>query len=358
MMRGVPGEDELIGTLQALGASREAAHQAVARGDPEGAVFESVLLPARLERTVSPIDIEAQGGISVEEVMVLIEAWGLPTPDPAEATFTPGEAQVLVEVGQLREVWPPDVMLQVSRVYGRMLGRIAAAEIQAFRHHAAPRARQQGDDAFDELRAVQFAFERLLPLADPLLVGVHRRWVEHELAQAAVSDAERRADGTDLPGAVNVAFLFCDLKDFTAYANARGDAAAVEAIEGFFSAVASERGERGRIVKQLGDGAMLAYDDPVDAVAAGARLIAALRSTDLPGVHASVHHGVAIAREGDYFGSSVNLAARLLALGGRDELVGTDPVVEASANLFSWEPIGEHEIRGMGGPVAVHRLVI
>jgi class 3 adenylate cyclase len=75
-------------------------------------------------------------------------------------------------------------------------------------------------------------------------------------------------------------------------------------------------------------------------------------------VHSSVHYGVAIAREGDYFGSSVNLAARLLALGGRDELVATAPVVEACADAFAFESIGEHNIRGMQGTVAVHRLVL
>ena len=56
----MPDDDELVATLVALGASREAAEDAVRRGDPEGAVFESVLLPERRERTVSPADIEAQ----------------------------------------------------------------------------------------------------------------------------------------------------------------------------------------------------------------------------------------------------------------------------------------------------------
>jgi adenylate cyclase len=355
----VSGDEDLIGSLVALGASHDAAREAVERGDPEGAVFESVLLPERLERTVSALEIEAQGGLSVEEIMGLVEAWGLPPPAPDDAAFTPSEARVLIELGgRLRDIWPLEVALPVSRVYGRMLARIATAEMQAFRHQAAPRVREQEDDAVAELRAVQTAFEQLLPLADPLLIGVHRRWVEHELAQAAVSDAEQRADGAGLPGAVSVAFLFCDLKDFTEYADTRGDAAAMAAIEGFFNAVASERGERGRVVKLLGDGAMLAYDDPVDAVTAGARVVAAMRSSDLPGVHAGVHHGVAIAREGDYFGSAVNLAARLLALGGRDELVGTTPVVEACGDLFSWDSIGEHDIRGVSGRVAVHRLVI
>lgn len=84
-------------------------------------------------------------------------------------------------------------------------------------------------------------------------------------------------------------FLFCDLKDFAAYAETSGDVAAISAIDRFFDAIARERGESGRLVKSLGDGAMLVYGDPAEAVAAGARVIAAMRAPGLPGVHASVH---------------------------------------------------------------------
>jgi class 3 adenylate cyclase len=51
-------------------------------------------------------------------------------------------------------------------------------------------------------------------------------------------------------------------------------------------------------------------------------------------VHASVHVGTAIARDGDYFGGAVNLTARLLGAAGRDELVATRPVVEAAPLLI------------------------
>ena len=149
---------------------------------------------------------------------------------------------------------------------------------------------------------------------------------------------------------MDVAFLFCDLKDFTRYAEVNGDAAAIDAIDGFFDTVNRHRGKGGRIVKALGDGAMLAYDNPTDAVTAGANVISAVRSPGVPRVHASVHYGVAIAREGDYFGASVNLAARLLALGGRDELLATEPVVQATSDTFDWETLGDHAIRGMVTP--------
>jgi adenylate cyclase len=191
-----------------------------------------------------------------------------------------------------------------------------------------------------------------------LLLGVHRRWIEHELAQRAVGAAELHAGDVGLPGAVEVTFLFCDLKDFTAYAQTSGDAAAIRAIDRFFEVVARERGEGGQFVKSLGDGAMLVYADPAEAVAAGARVISAMRGSELPGVHASAHRGTAMARAGDYFGSSVNVAARLLAFAGCDELLATAEVVEACRGAFDWEPSGDRTLRGVAAPVTVYKLAV
>jgi adenylate cyclase len=154
-----------------------------------------------------------------------------------------------------------------------------------------------------------------------------------------------------------VTFLFCDLKDFTAYAERNGDDAAIGAIDRFFDVIAHERGPTGQLVKTLGDGAMLVYDEPADAVAAGGRVIAAMRSSGLPAVHASAHCGVAIARSGDYFGGAVNLAARLLALARGDELLATEEVVKRCRATFAWRPAGERTLRGVATAVAVHTLV-
>lgn len=354
--QGGGGGEDAIAALVSLGVAPEAAAAYVRRGDPEGAVFDTVLLSGREERTVSPAAIESQGGLPVSEVALLMEAFGLPRPRAADSVFTPEEARVLVALRGLDELWPAELRLQTARVYGAMLAGIARAEAQAFQVYTEPHAREQGGDSAAYLRTIRSAFECLLPLADPLLLGVHRRWIEHELGQHAVSAAERSAGSAGLPGSVEVTFLFCDLKDFTAYAESKGDAAAISAIDRFFEVVGHERGPGGQLVKTLGDGAMLVYDEPADAVAAGRRVVAAMRAPGLPGVHASVHRGVAIARSGDYFGGAVNLAARLLAVAGRDELLATEPVVNRCRGTFAWKPAGEHALRGVATPVAVYRL--
>lgn len=350
------GEDDAVDRLRELGIPEESIDRAVARGNPESAIFDAILLPGLEERTVSAAEIEAAGGTSVEQICEIIDAYGLTPPAPDQPAFTREEAQVFTELKALEEIWPVEVGVQVARVYGRLLQRIAQTELQVFRVHVERRLRAEGGDPVAALRSVQAAFARLLPLADPLIVGVHRRWVEHELAQAAVREAESGIEGGDLPGAVEVAFLFCDLKDFTAYADGEGDAAAVEAIDRFTEVVTRGRGDSFRFMKSLGDGYMLTYPAAGDAVAAGARVIDGMRQDGMPGVHASVHQGVAITRDGDYFGGAVNLTARLLAAAGRDELVATAAAVETAGPTFAWHPAGQLKVRGMAAPVEVFRL--
>jgi adenylate cyclase len=348
--------DRVAALLRDLGVPDDVARRAIERGDPEGAILESTLTPAREERTVSAADVEAQGGLPAAEVVEIFQAMGFPRPEPAAPILTPEEAHVFVELAELREVWPHELSRQLARMYGRLLSRIARTAIQFFRLYSEPRLLEAGGTRAEQLASMRDAFARLGPLPDPLLAGVHRRWIEYEVTQAAVRTAETLAPELELAGAVQVSLLFCDLKDFTAYATAEGDAAAVAVVDRFVRTIDAERGQDGRIVKALGDGQMLAYTDTGEAVRAGARIMAGMREHGPLCVHASVHRGVAIAREGDYFGGAVNLAARLLAVAGRDELVATRPVVEECGDAYEWTPLGLRHIRGVGERVEVFLL--
>jgi adenylate cyclase len=75
-----------------------------------------------------------------------------------------------------------------------------------------------------------------------------------------------------------------------------------------------------------------------------------------PSLHASVHCGPAVFRGGDYYGRTVNLAARLLPLAGTGELLATRAVADETAGRFSWQPRVTTQIRGIREPVEIHRL--
>jgi adenylate cyclase len=346
--------EDLADELKALGLPDEAVRRAIERGDPEGAIFEAAFLPEINERTISANDVAASGGPDPVQLEAFWEAFGLPFDSADERMFTEDEAEAFRVLKTLEDVWRPELGVQVSRVYGRLLARIAQAELQIFRVFVQPAIDDEAEDRVASLAAARDVFAQLLPVSGVLLLGVHRRWLEHHLAQEAVREAE--VGGTLLPGAVDVSFLFVDLKEFTAFAQAHGDEAAVAAIDEFAAVVVGERGRDAHFTKALGDGYMLAYRHAYEAVAAGRRIIDRMRDTSSPGVHSSVHRGVAIAREGDYFGTSVNLASRLLDAAGADELVATTEAVHAAGDAFSWKPAGDVGVRGIAQPVAVFRL--
>ena len=345
-------EREIAELLESLGLPEEAVRRAIERGSPEDAVFEAVLMPEIAERTVSAREVSERGGPPLDLVHMFWEAFGLPITDDDEPAFSEQEAGIFRQLHEMSDTWPPEVGLQVARVYGRLLARIAQTEVQLFRLYVEPRLRDD-DDPYASLVATRDAFAQLLPVSGPLLLGIHRRWLEHHIAQEVVRAAETEGEG--LPGAVTVCFLFCDLKDFTAFAAERGDQAAVDAIDRFAQVVSRDRGPEVRFTKGLGDGYMLVYADAPTALDVGRRIVTAMQDPEMPSVHASAHEGTAISREGDYFGGAVNLAARLLNVAEGNELVATAATAATDPAGGQWESAGSVTMRGVGGPVEVVR---
>jgi class 3 adenylate cyclase len=108
------------------------------------------------------------------------------------------------------------------------------------------------------------------------------------------------------------AIAFFDLTGFTTFAERRGDeAAAAMALR--LADVAREISTRhgGRVVKLLGDGVLLRFADSASAVRALLDLLEAAEENGLPPGHAGIHQGPVITRNGDVFGRTVNLAARV-----------------------------------------------
>ncbi len=342
---------QLADHLREFGASEKTVERAIESGELQHAIFEALTARSAQARTVTPGHLESQGGPPLEHLEKLMTGFGFPLPPAGEPTFTPAEAAALLELWRRRDVWPFDLAIRISRVYGRLLARIAHAEVEMWVSVVEPSLREHPNERTRVLSGAD-SYEALMPLAGEILIAVHQRWVEREMAQMAFRD---QALSTDVPGTVEVSLLFCDLKDFTAFADREGDAAAVSLIDRFTEIVAREQGPEVRLTKLIGDGFMCAYPEPRLAVQAGARIIDAMRGRGQPGVHASVHHGVAIPHETDYFGATVNLAARLLACAEGGELVCTGTVVERCQDM-SWVRGGTLQIRGLSQPVEVFKL--
>lgn len=157
-----------------------------------------------------------------------------------------------------------------------------------------------------------------------------------------------------MSGARTIAFV--DLAGFTALTEAHGDDAAVDLVDAF-TGVATEavRGAGAELVKAIGDAVMLAAPDPGTGVDAVRRLFEACYAIDsFPEPRAGLHHGSVVDRGGDYFGATVNLAARLASRAGSGQALATAVVAEA-ARLDGVDVVdlGQQTFRNVLDPVEV-----
>src|ERR1051325_5860274 len=142
-------------------------------------------------------------------------------------------------------------------------------------------------------------------------------------------------------------FLFADIAGFTALTEAHGDEAAIELVVAFSEAVEAQLPPvAGEHVKTIGDAVMLRVPEPADAVRLGLWIAHdAMRDHGSPAVRVGLHHGQAIERNGDYFGASVNLAARVssAAAGGEVLVTGADRSAGAGSRRCDLRVAGAQE---------------
>lgn len=155
---------------------------------------------------------------------------------------------------------------------------------------------------------------------------------------------------------VDRTIAFVDLAGFTALTDVHGDEAAVDLVEGFTALATNACRDAGaELVKTVGDAVMLAATTPEAGLDAVARLFHAAYERDgFPEPRAGLHHGTVVERGGDYFGSTVNLAARVASRAGSGQALVTAPLVAAAtAADLDVVALGQHQLRNVLDPVEV-----
>jgi class 3 adenylate cyclase len=147
---------------------------------------------------------------------------------------------------------------------------------------------------------------------------------------------------------------FVDLAGFTALTEAHGDDIAVDLLDTFAAAaVESVADTAAELVKTIGDAVMLAAPSPGLALDATRRVFEACYASDaFPEPRGGLHHGPVVARDGDYFGATVNLAARVASRAGSGQALATADVANAAreAGLDTLE-LGAQPLRNIRQPV-------
>ena len=154
-------------------------------------------------------------------------------------------------------------------------------------------------------------------------------------------------------------FVFADLASYTALTEIHGDEEAVRLVEDYCAAMRRLLPEHGaHEVKTIGDALLVRVPEAAQAVRFGVRAAREIGGAahGFPSVRVGMHHGPAIERYGDYFGRTVNIAARVSALAGAGEVLVTDDVVRAAGEVERVRFIerGRHPLRGIEDPVVIY----
>jgi len=157
------------------------------------------------------------------------------------------------------------------------------------------------------------------------------------------------------------AFLFADIAGFTALTEAHGDEHAVQLVDEFANAVQVELPRLdGEYVKSVGDALMLRVPDPGDAVRLALWITRnAMGGHQAPSVRVGCNYGSAVERAGDYFGATINVAARVSALAGGGEVLVTGHTAALAPDLEGvlYESRGRQVLRNVAEPVEIFAVL-
>ncbi|HSS41699.1 MAG TPA: adenylate/guanylate cyclase domain-containing protein [Solirubrobacterales bacterium] len=249
--------------------------------------------------------------------------------------------------------FPLVAFLQLVRVYAQSMRRIADAEVRLFHLYvheplirdAVPElemAEEMGDLAAD-----------VLPLAAPLTEYLHERYLRFFVEQDVVGhmEADSAMDTAEIElGHVNVTLCFIDLTGFTRYTEEEGDIEALDVVENFVAGVEGTLPREATIVKTIGDEVMVVSPDPASLTEWAVTFLS--RFPQRPQPRVGIHYGDAVYRDGDYFGSQVNLVHRVVNRALAGEVLVTDTVCGAIAGSerLEFEPIGQVKLKGFPEP--------
>ena len=328
-----------------------------------GRLSFAFLEAAPYQRLAAPSDrtyrqVAADAGIPLEVLREALEAMGFAAVAPDEPVRE-DELEVVPLVGLAITSGVLDLawLARVGRAYAEGLRLAAKVENEAYQARFEKPVLASGLGQREAMERAAELAGRFLPLVDRAVMGIYRRqqelvWTEHQVLniEAALEEAGALARPERVP-----AMCFLDLAGYTRLTEERGDQVAADLAATLAPLVErSSRAHGGTPVKWLGDGVMLHFRDPAGAVATALELVGQVPAAGLPPAHVGVAAGPVVVQGGDYFGRTVNLAARLAARAQAGQVLATTPVAEATAaDGVAWTELGHLELKGFAAPVRV-----
>jgi adenylate cyclase len=303
-------------------------------------------------------ELSEQTGVQLELLVAVREAAGYAEPSPDDQVREYELAVVPLVQLQLSAGFRPTTIESWLRAGGDNLRRIVETETEAWRSEVAePLLRAETEREMLDDQADLGA--RIAPLMEQALIALYRGQQEHVWMESAVETVEAALEGEGLLDRLRraPAMCFLDITGYTRLTEERGDEAAADLASKLSTVVRRSSMEHGgQPVKWLGDGVMFYFRDPGDGVLGALDMVEEVSRNDLPPAHVGIHAGPVIFQEGDYYGRTVNIAARIADHAGPGEVLVTREVVEASAGLpVTFTPTAPVELKGVSGPLSLHR---
>jgi adenylate cyclase len=302
--------------------------------------------------------LSAQTGIPLELLMVVREAVGFAEPRP-EDTVREDELSVVPTIERLLATGSrPVVIERWLRVCGDSLRRITETEAAWWNSEVEVPLLASGMTEGEMLQAQADLGSQLTPLIEQALLAVYHGQQEHAWSQVFVEHVEGALEAAGLHRRLDrpPAMCFLDITGYTRLTEERGDEAAADLAARLATLVRRSSQEHGGTpVKWLGDGVMFYFREPAAAVLAAVEMVEVVGRQGLPPAHVGIHAGPVVFQEGDYFGRTVNLAARIAEYARPGEVLVSQEVVDAvDEGPVAFTEVGPVELKGVPGTLRLY----
>jgi adenylate cyclase len=351
------------GLLEDLeGDERRARIQLLERLSADGATLDELQAAVRENRlALLPVDrvlggrytaaeVEEQFGVPTAILLRFRRLLGLPDPAPGDRAFGDEEVAAGRSTAMFLESGlGEDAILEITRVLGEGMARLAATSTAAF----VEAFLRPGDSEYDVALRFAALSEQLTPALAPVLDAAFRAHLRESVARGMLGSAERQAG--QLADAQEIVVCFADLVGFTRL----GGEVEVQELGGVARALARLAADEVeppvRLVKTIGDAAMFVSPEPGPIVEVALSLVEAVQEADLPSLRAGIASGPAFLRSGDFYGHSVNLASRVTGVARPGSVLCTQEVRDAVPDSFEWTSAGRFKLKGVSEPAQLHR---
>jgi adenylate cyclase len=302
--------------------------------------------------------LSAETGIPWEVLTALREALGFAQPNIDDHVREDELLIVPAIEQQLAKGLRPSVIERWLRVYGDGVRRMAETEADWWRTEIETPLIESGVGEGKVLDIASQWGAQVAPLIDQAVLALYHGHEEHAWLKNIIENVETALDHAGLRSRLTVqpAMCFLDITGYTRLTEERGDTVAADLAARLSDMVQrTSQAHSGTPVKWLGDGVMIYFRDPAGAVPAALDMVEKVADAGLPPAHVGLHAGPVVFQSGDYFGRTVNLAARIASYARPGEILVSKELMDAAQTsdvLFT--EIGLVELKGVAGAIDLY----